>query len=194
MLNGELIKGVQSWVRLSYLKTEEDLNDDFYYIYLNQDGDTIYGGFTIDNVAVDSILEKPGYIPRPNDQRVSFSLVFQDEMPRKPWYKVLVTAYFATGVPFGPPLGERYLDVSRTRSYIRTDIGFSRDLILPGRKNKNWFSRTFDSGYVALEIFNLLGNNNIINHQWVEDVNGRQYGIPTYLTGRRVNLRVSLSF
>jgi hypothetical protein len=194
MLNGELIKGVQSWVRLSYLKTEEDLRDDFYYIYLNQDGDTIYGGFTIDNVAVDSIRVTPGFIPRPNDQRVSFSMVFQDEMPRKPWYKVLVTAYFATGVPFGPPLGERYLDVSRSRSYIRTDIGFSRDLILPGKKNKNWFNRTFDSGYIALEVFNLLGNNNIINHQWVEDVNGRQYGIPTYLTGRRVNLRVSLSF
>jgi hypothetical protein len=47
---------------------------------------------------------------------------------------------------------------------------------------------------VAIEIFNLLGTNNIINHQWIEDVNGRQYGIPTYLTGRRLNLRMSLSF
>jgi hypothetical protein len=194
MLNGEFIKDVQSWARLSWMKTEEDLVDDEYYLYLNAAGDTIYNGFTLDNVAVDSIRQVPGFIPRPNDQRVSFSLLFQDEMKKKPWYKVLMSFYFSTGVPYGPPSQERYLDISRTRSYIRADIGFSRDLILEKNKDKNWFNRTFDRGYVALEIFNLLGTNNIINHQWIEDVNGRQYGIPTYLTGRRLNLRMSLSF
>jgi hypothetical protein len=194
MLNGEFIRDVQSWARFSYLKTEEDLTDDFYYLYLNQSGDTIYNGFTLDNVAVDSIRQVPGFIPRPNDQRVSCSLLFQDEMKKKPWYKVLMSFYFSTGIPFGPPSNERYLDISRTRSYIRADIGFSRDLILAKNKNKNWFNRTFEKGYVAIEIFNLLGTNNIINHQWIEDVNGRQYGIPTYLTGRRLNLRMSLSF
>lgn len=194
MLNGEFIKGVQSWLRASVLQTEEDLNDDSYYYYLNSEGDTIYGGFTINNVAVDSILQVPGYIPRPNDQRFSFSMLFQDQMKKKPWYKVLLSFYFATGVPYGPPSHERYLDVNRTRSYLRTDIGFSRDLILPKNKGKNWFNSTFKQGYVALEVFNLLGTNNIINHQWIEDVNGRQYGIPTYLTGRRLNLRFSLSF
>ncbi len=194
MLNGEFIKGVQSWARASVLKTAEDLNDDFYYLYLNAAGDTIYNGFTIDAVAVDSIRQVPGYIPRPNDQRFSFSLLFQDEMPRKPWYKVLVSFYFATGVPYGPPSHERYLDISRTRSYLRTDIGFSRDLILEKNRGKNWFNSTFKKGYIALEIFNLLGTNNIINHQWIEDVNARQYGIPTYLTGRRLSLRMSLSF
>jgi hypothetical protein len=194
MLNGEFIKDVQSWARLSWMKTAEDLIDDEYYLYLNAAGDTIYNGFTLDNVAVDSIRQVPGFIPRPNDQRVSFSLLFQDEMKKKPWYKVLMSFYFSTGVPYGPPSQERYLDISRTRSYIRADIGFSRDLILEKNKDKNWFNRTFDRGYVALEIFNLLGTNNIINHQWIEDVNGRQYGIPTYLTGRRLNLRMSLSF
>jgi hypothetical protein len=194
MLNGEFIRDVQSWARISFLKTAEDLNDDFYYIYLNSDGDTVLNGFTINDVIVDSIRQVPGFIPRPNDQRVSFSLLFQDEMKKKPWYKVLLTLYFATGIPYGPPSNERYLDVRRTRSYVRTDIGFSRDLILEKNRGKNWFNRTFDAGYIALEVFNLLGTNNIINHQWVEDVNSRQYGVPTYLTGRRLNLRMSLSF
>jgi len=194
MLNGEFIRDVQSWARFSYLKTAEDLTDDFYYIYLNAAGDTIYNGFTLDTEVDDSILVVPGFIPRPNDQRISCSLLFQDEMKKKPWYKVLMSFYFSTGVPYGPPSNERYLDISRTRSYIRADIGFSRDLILARNKNKNWFNRTFEKGYVAIEIFNLLGTNNIINHQWIEDVNGRQYGIPTYLTGRRLNLRMSLSF
>jgi hypothetical protein len=194
MINGEFIQGVQSWVRASYLKTEEDLRDDYYYIYLNSDGDTIVNGYTQNNVVVDSIYNSPGYIPRPSDQRFSFSLLFMDEMPQKPWYKVILNLYFATGVPYGPPSQQRYLDVFRTRSYIRADIGFSRDLILKKNKNKNWFNRKFDRGSISLEVFNLLGTNNIINHQWVEDAYGRQYGIPTYLTGRRLNLRFSLDF
>ena len=194
MLNGEFIKGVQSWARVSLLKTMEDLSDDMFYYYLNSDGDTIYRGFTINDVVTDSIQVVPGYIPRPNDQRFSFSLLFQDEMPRKPWYKVLVTLYFATGIPYGPPSHERYLDVSRTRSYIRTDIGFSRDLILDKNKGKNWFNRTFKQGSISLEVFNLLGTNNIINHQWIEDVNNRFYAVPTYLTGRRINLRFAVKF
>ena len=192
MINGEFIEGVQSWVRTSYLKTEEDLTDDYYYIYLNQSGDTIYPGFTLDNVATDSIRKSPGFIPRPTDQRLSFSLLFMDEMPRNPKYKATINMYFATGVPYGPPSRERYLDVLRTRAYFRTDIGFSRDLFTT--KKKNGQTRFFKSGTIALEVFNLLGVNNIINHQWIEDVNGRLYGIPTYLTGRRINLRWAMSF
>jgi hypothetical protein len=196
LLNGEFIKDVQSWMRLSFLKTEEDITDDFYYIRLNADGDTIVPGYTIDPVAVDSILQVPGYVARPTDQRISFSMLFQDEMKRWPQNKILLNFYFATGLPYGPPSQERYLDVLRTRSYIRADVGFSRDLITAKAKKegKNWFTRNLESGTVSLEVFNLMGNNNIINHQWIEDINGRQYSIPTYLTGRRLNVRIGVRF
>jgi hypothetical protein len=50
------------------------------------------------------------------------------------------------------------------------------------------------SGLVSLEIFNLLGINNTINHNWIQDVNGRFYAVPNFLTGRRINLKVSLEF
>jgi hypothetical protein len=193
MLNGEFIDGVQSWVRMSYLKTEEDLSNDFYYLYFNAAGDTIRPGYTTDLVRVDSLLQTPGYIPRPSDQRFSFSLLFLDEMPRKKEYKVLLTLFFGTGVPYGPPTRDRYQDILRTKSYFRTDIGFSRDLFLKKKKN-NAFNRNIDKGLISLEVFNLLGVNNTINYQWIEDVNGRQYGIPTYLTGRRINLRFVLEF
>ena len=36
------------------------------------------------------------------------SLLFQDEMPGNEAYKVLVSLYFGTGLPFGPPSFERY--------------------------------------------------------------------------------------
>ena len=46
MLNGEFIDGIQSWFRMSVLKTEEDLNDDEYWQYYNSDGQPIIAGFT----------------------------------------------------------------------------------------------------------------------------------------------------
>lgn len=193
MVNGEFIRGVQSWVRASVLKTEEDLVDDYFYYYLNSDGDTIQQGFTLNDTPVDSILQTPGYIPRPSDQRFSFSMLFLDEMPRNPAYKVMLNLFFATGVPYGPPAGERYLDVARTRSYMRADVGFSRDLFT-GKKKQTALSRKIEKSSISLEIFNLLGNNNVINHQWVQDVSGKLYGVPTYLTGRRINLRFSVNF
>jgi hypothetical protein len=193
MLNGEFIDGVQSWLRVSVLKTMEDLNDDYYYLYLNADGDTIRPGYTLNQVRTDSIRQTPGYLARPSDQRFSLSLLFLDEMPRRKEYKVLLSLFFGTGVPYGPPTGQRYDDVFRTKSYFRTDIGFSRDLFIKKKKN-NFFNRNISKGIVSLEVFNLLGVNNTINYQWVEDVNGRNYGIPTYLTGRRINLKLSLDF
>jgi hypothetical protein len=193
MLNGEFIDGVQSWLRVSVLKTMEDLSDDYYYLYLNADGDTIRPGYTLNQVRSDSILQTPGYLARPSDQRFSLSLLFLDEMPRRKEYKVLLSLFFGTGVPYGPPTGQRYDDVFRTKSYFRTDIGFSRDLFIKKKKN-NYFNRNISKGIISLEVFNLLGVNNTINYQWVEDVNGRNYGIPTYLTGRRINLKLSLDF
>lgn len=193
MLNGEFIDGVQSWLRMSVLKTAEDLNDDSYYIYYNEDGQVIQPGYSRDQIAVDSTIVYPGYLARPSDQRFSLSLLFLDEMPRRKEYKVLLSLFFGTGLPYGPPSRDRFDDVYRTKSYFRTDIGFSRDLFLKRRRD-NFFNRTVDKGIISLEVFNLLGVNNTINYQWIEDVNGRQYGIPTYLTGRRINLKLSLEF
>jgi hypothetical protein len=190
MLNGEFIDGIQSWMRMSVLKTEEDLLDDDYYDYYNADGLLIIPGYTFDQVAADSTLNSPGYIPRPTDQRVSVSMLFQDEMPRSPEYKVLVSLYFGTGLPFGPPDFDRYKDILRLPPYRRVDIGFSRDLFTKEDRPKN----AHRSGFIALEVFNILDIRNTINHVWIQDVTGRNYAIPNYLTGRRLNLKVALNF
>jgi hypothetical protein len=186
LLNGEFISGIQSWLRLSMLSTQEDLSNDDHWNYLNDEGAVIIEGFTLNNVAVDSVRVSPGLIPRPTDQRFNASLLFQDEMPGNPAYKVLVSLYFGTGLPFGPPDYNRYRDILRTPPYRRVDIGFSRDLFLEDERGR--------SGFIALEIFNLLGIRNTINHTWIEDVNGRLYAISNYLTDRRVNLKVGFTF
>jgi len=60
--------------------------------------------------------------------------------------------------------------------------------------DKNTRDQKQRSGFVSLEIFNILGIRNTINHTWIEDVNGRMYAIPNYLTNRRVNVKIGLQF
>jgi hypothetical protein len=194
MLNGEFIPGVESWLRLSALQTMEDLSDDGFYDYLNAQGQVIIQGFTLDDVAVDSVWNEPGWIPRPTDQRFNASLLFQDEMPRNPDYKVLLSLYFGTGLPFGPPGFERHLDILRTPPYRRVDIGFSRELFTGAKASERAEGVRRPTGFISLEIFNILGIRNTINHTWIEDVNGRLYAISNYLTDRRVNLKLGIEF
>jgi len=196
-LFGEFVPGTESWASLSYLKTEEDLSNDYYNIYLNSDGDTIIPGYTFNNVAVDSIRKEPGYIPRPTDQRISFSLFFQDYLPKSPTFKMNLSLHFSTPLPFGPPGPDRYKDIFRSTNYRRVDIGFSKQLIGEGVVNKptGKFLGGFESVWISFEVFNLLDVSNVSSYLWVTDVsNARKYAIPNYLTGRQANLRLTAKF
>ena len=47
---------------------------------------------------------------------------------------------------------------------------------------------------LSLEVFNLLQVNNTVSYLWIEDVTGRTYAIPNYLTARQLNLRLNVKF
>ena len=194
-VNGEFVKGVESWASLSVMQTREDIIDDFYVDYFNDEGEKIVPGFTANDVAVDSNRVEPGFIPRPTDQRVNVSLSFQDYLPKNPTYKMHLTLFYGTGLPFGPPSSEKYQDTLRLPSYRRVDIGFSKSLVSEKTKLKdgNWF-RHFKSIWINVEIFNLLQINNVISQLWVTDVTGRQYAVPNFLTSRRLNVRIQCKF
>lgn len=196
-LFGEFVPGLESWASVSVLETQEDISNDFYYIRLNAEGDTIIPGFSADQVAVDSIRKEPGNIPRPADQRVNFGLFFQDCLPKNPTFKMQLSLLFGTGLPFGPPGGDRYKDVLRTPQYKRVDIGFSKQIIGEGvrRPPHSKFLRKFESIWIGLEVFNLLQVSNVSSYIWVTDVsNARQYAVPNYLTKRQLNLRINFKF
>ncbi|MBU0490089.1 MAG: TonB-dependent receptor [Bacteroidetes bacterium] len=194
-LNGEFVKGIESWVSMSFMNTMEDIKDDFYYDYFNQDGERIIPGYTFDRVAVDSIRYEPGYIPRPTDQRLNFSLFFQDYLPKNPNFKMHLNLVYGTSLPFGPPSFERHKDTLRIPSYRRVDIGFSAQLLSEDKKlpEKNPL-RFFKTIWLSLEVFNLLQVNNTISYLWVKDVTDRQYAIPNYLTPRQLNAKIVFNF
>jgi hypothetical protein len=195
-LNGEFVSGVESWVSMSVMQTREDLNDDGYYNYYNSDGEIIYPGYTRNDIIVDSAKVTPGYIPRPADQRVTFSMFFQDYLPKFPSYRMHLMLVFGTGLPFGPPGPDRYTDVLRSPSYRRLDLGFSKIIIDEDKENKSRIPvvNKFNSLWISLEVFNLLQVSNTVSYTWVTDVNGRQYAVPNYLTARLLNLRLQAKF
>jgi hypothetical protein len=194
-VNGDFVKGVESWASLSFLKTEEDLYDDYYEEYYNSSGEVIHPGITVDDVAVDSATIYPGYIPRPTDQRITFGLFFQDYLPMDPTFKMNLGLYFGSGLPTGAPNTPLYTHTKRMPPYRRVDIGLSKQIIGgEALQPKTRFFKGFKSLWVTAEILNLLQVNNTISYTWVRDFNNNQYGVPNYLTPRQINIKIGAEF
>lgn len=196
-INGEFVEGVESFFRIGFLKTMEEIENDDYYLYINTDGDTLLPGYTFNQNIVDSIHQEPGWIPRPTDQLLTFTLFFQDKMPRYENFKVSANLNFGTPLPYGPPSYERYKDVLRTKAYMRLDLGFMFDLVTPQtrlKKPDSKFQKTFEQFTISIDAFNLLAIKNVVSYQWLQDIAGRYYSIPNHLTGRRLNLRLIIAF
>ncbi len=164
-INGEFVSGLQSWASLSLLRTVEDIKDDGY-----------------------------GIIPRPTDQRLNFSMFFQDYLPGNPTYRMHLAGFYGSRLPFGPPNGERYQDIYRMPSYRRIDIGFSKIFISTATPSKSPFFKHLTDMGLSLEVFNILDINNTISYFWVSSNSGDMYAVPNYLTGRKLNLKLTMKF
>lgn len=66
-LNGELVKGLESWVNFSLLRARESFDDVEHKVYTLE-------GQTVDTSTVE-------YVSKPTDQLFIFSMYFQDELP-----------------------------------------------------------------------------------------------------------------
>ena len=171
-INGEFVSGVESWVSVSVMQTKEDIEGDFYID--EETGETIY----------------PGFIPRPTDQRVNFSMFFQDYLPGNPNYKMHLSMMYGTGLPFGPPNAEKFNDILRMPDYRRVDIGFSAVLKAEDKNSRIPFLNKLNNMWISAEVFNLLDVDNTVSYLWVADVSGRQYAVPNYLTPRQINFKL----
>ncbi len=185
-LFGEFVPGVDSWISFSYMNSREDivriggdLSGDHYSVHTNK-------GTYLGEIY-------PGYIPRPNEQRYSVSLFFQDYVPNHPEYKLNLKLVWADGLPFGPPRSERYQAVYRTKPYRRVDIGASREFVR-GRDRLLGRQQIIKTLGLHLDLLNLFDIRNESSFYWVSDVSGSQWAVPNHLTGFMVNLRVSVDF
>ena len=180
-INGEFVPGVESWASLSFMRTREDIDNDF---YLNAEGERI----------------EPGDYPRPTDQLVNFGLFFQDYFPTNPTYQVHLSLHFGTGLPSSPPYSDRYDETFRMPSYRRVDLGFSKVISNTGYSgNSRKIFDAYESIWIGLEVFNLFDVNNTISYLWITTVNNlshvsNQYAVPKYRTSRRINAKLNINF
>lgn len=177
-ISGEFIRGLESWFSVSLMKTAENIKDD---IYTDKEG----------------VEHEVGYIPRPTDQRVSFNLFFQDHIPNFPQFRVHINLVFASGLPYGPPNAQAYERIYRTSWYRRVDMGFSFMFLEQSRdrmRNKSPFIRSIKNAGVYIEVFNLLGTNNVSSYFWITDIGNIPRPVPNYLTGRLINVKLAVEF
>ena len=177
-LSGEFVRGLESWFSVSLMKTMED----------------VIGDYTTD---ADGNQVEVGYIPRPTDQRVAFNLFFQDHIPSFPQFRVHLNFVFASGLPYGPPKSEPAMRKFRTTWYRRVDLGLSFMLLEQSRdrmKHNSAFLRSIKNAGIYVEVFNLLGIYNVSSYMWVTDIYNIQRPVPTYLTGRLVNVKLMVEF
>jgi len=178
-VNGEFIKGAESWLSLGLMTTRENIEGDSV---------NVYGA----NGAVTGRVEQ-GYIRRPSDQLVNIGVFFQDHLPDNPTIRMYLNLVYGSGLPFGPPRQPEFRTAFSGKSYKRVDIGFSKVLILESDLiNQNKFA--LESLWIGLEVLNIIGANNRVSYTYVSDMNGITYAVPNYLTGRRLNLRFVAKF
>lgn len=193
-IHGEFVEGIESFFKLGLLSTKEDILDDQYTEYYNAAGERIVFGYSEDQVVTDSAIIYPGFIPRPTDQLFNFGALVQDQMPGLESFTVQMGMQFGTRLPYGPPDPTRYKDTLRMKSYFRVDLGMSYDFLGKSKSKHAFWRKNFTQALLSFEIFNLLGINNVLSKQWIQDVSGRYYSIPNYLTQRRFNLKLILRF
>lgn len=174
-IGGEFVKDLVSYFRMSLMQANENIANDSY----------IKNG----------VLVEPGFLKRPSNQLVNFSIFFQDRLLNSPTYKVHLNLLYGSKMPIGPTNVPRYLDKYYIPSYKRIDIGFSKDFLDDEATHKPKFlARNFNSAILFVEVFNLLNIDNTVSYLWLNDVNNVQYAIPNYLTGRQLNLKLILKF
>lgn len=193
-VHGEFVPGIQSFFKVGFLSTKENIKNDYYKEYFNAAGEKIIFGSSEDQVIKDSATVFPGYIPRPTNQMMNFAILFQDNMPGVESLSAQMGLLFGTRLPYGPPDFHRYKDTLKQKSYFRVDLGLSYDFLYNKHKNKlkSKFASRFSDAIISFEVFNLLGINNVLSMQWIQDVSGKYYAIPNYLTQRRFNLKLIL--
>lgn len=168
-LNGEFVRNAESWISVSLMKVTHDILTDTLSAYA-----------------------------APSDSRFGTTLFFQDWLPSNPTFKAHIRLHFSTGVPVSSPYSDRYDSSYRMPSYRRVDIGFSKSFT-HNRKEQNILPPFVESFTAEVEIFNLIDINNTISYSWLSTVNNlsgevREFAVPSYLTGRMLNLKLTAVF
>lgn len=129
--------------------------------------------------------------PLPNSPGYSLSLFFQDYFPGYDRVRLNLRGMLSGRLPVTAPRQGYENGYYQTTPYRRLDAGMSYRLTggsgrgLPGYLKNLW---------IGVDVFNLLDISNVSSYLWITDVHDRQFAVPNYLTGRRLNFRLIAEF
>jgi hypothetical protein len=189
-LFGQLVKDAESWISVSFMRTKENLNNDFFYNYKNAAGEII-GATTQDRVVTDSIKNEVGFVRRPSDRLITVGLYLEDYLATNKNFKVHLNAIYGSNMSYNIPGSTKYRNGLIISPYIRVDMGFSA-LLLSEKSLRRSHSpfRKFENIWASLEVFNLINRENTISFQLIKDFSNAVYALPNRLTPRLVNLKI----
>ncbi|WP_118831443.1 TonB-dependent receptor [Salinibacter ruber] len=190
-LRGELVPGLESWFNYSYLVSRERFTDAALARYVDQ-APRGYAGEYRDR--------RDGLLPRPTDQRHTFSAFVQDYVPGDKSWKVHMRLLYGSGLPYTPvapppnPGGERANSderqsgdrmTGRLPAYRRVDVGATKriELVQNGIGGPVHLELT-------LEVLNLFDMDNTVDYSWTQGYER----VPKRLTPRTLNARLHLTF
>jgi len=193
-LFGELVEDAESWVSLGFMRTRENLENDFYYLYKNSAGEII-GPNTDDKVVADSLRNNVEWLRRPSDRLITFGLYLQDYLATNKNLKVHLNMLYGSNMSYNIPFSVRYRNGLIIEPYLRVDMGFSA-LLLGDRSARRSHSpfRQFENIWASVEVFNLINRANTISYQLVKDFSNATYAIPNRLTPRLINVKLLARF
>jgi hypothetical protein len=176
-LRGEFVPGLESWFNYSYMMARDRFEPAFQTRY-NQ-----------------------GLVPRPTDQRHTFSAFVQDYVPGDKTWKLHLRALYGSGLPYTPPVPgprvgpEGVVQVpgprmaGRLSPYRRVDLGATKEITV----TDDLLSRPVRLD-LTLEILNIFDMTNTVSYTWVPDGSNEWTRIPKRLTPRTLNARVRVQF
>ena len=131
-------------------------------------------------------------IPQPTDQRWNLNFFFSDFFPGTTRWRMNLKASFADGLPFGPPHTGLEKQVFRATAYKRIDIGMNYRVL--NNEDRHLRHNAVRNIWLGLDCFNIFGFSNVSGYYWVTDIQGSQFAVPNYLTGRMINARFLIEF
>ena len=173
-VRGEFVPGLESWVSYSYLVARERFLPAFQ---------------TPDN---------QGWLPRPTDQRHTYTLFIEDYLPGRPTWKLNMRLLFGSGFAYTKPslvqeadgsigLAPGLRNARRSPWFLRTDIGAAKRFTLSFGKQKAVLE-------LAAELLNTFDTVTAIDFLWVPRSDGSLLSLPLRTTPRTFNLRARVDF
>jgi hypothetical protein len=174
-LRGEFVPGLESWFNYSYMVARETFRPAFQNEY-NQ-----------------------GALPRPTDQRHTFSAFVQDYVPGDKTWKLHLRMLYGSGLPYTPPAPGPTVGSVQTRvpgprmsarlpAYRRVDVGATKEIDVSDAGKGPPI--TLD---LTIELLNMFDMDNTVTYTWQQT--GTDFTrIPKRLTPRTLNARARLAF